>query len=662
MNDGVLVHSRTPLKLLLAIFLTTLPVVVSRADDAVITVDPHHVLGLLSPYMTGSCIEDVNHEVYGGIYSQMVFGESFQEPLQYDPKSNPLGFTKYWRIILQHGSTPGAITSRYSLSKDDPFVGSLSAHIETSSGSGVQGIVNAGLGRTGMNFIAGREYDGELAVRAKKPTDVLVEAVGLGGQKVYAKDTLHASSADWKVLSFRFTSTTSDSHGGFAILLPSPGSIDIGYAFLQSGSWGRFHNLPVRRDVAEKLVEQGVTVMRYGGSMINDPSYRWKNMIGPRAKRPPTHGTWYPYSSNGWGIPDFCAFCDAAGFLGIPAFNMGEAPQDMADFVEYAHGGPQTKWGAQRIADGNKSPFKVHVIELGNEEQVNGPYWQKFEPIARAIWSRDPRMILTVGDFHYDNVITDPFHFAGGAVDTLAAHQKILALAKEYGAEVWFDVHLGTQDVPASNALDPLLSYIHALQGLGNGAKFHVVTYELNANTHDLTRALANAKMIGMIERAGAEPVVTSANALQVDGQNDNGWDQGLLFMTPDKVWLQPPGYVTQMMSRNRLANVVQANCTDPNLDVTATASADGKSIALQVVNSGDTPKSVRIKFAGREILILLKISELTGALNAVNTAAALETIKPSEHLVEHGVLFDNNYTFAPHSFTVLSFRGGGVH
>ncbi len=34
----------------------------------------------LSRYLTGACIEDVNHEIYGGLYSQMLFGESFQEP------------------------------------------------------------------------------------------------------------------------------------------------------------------------------------------------------------------------------------------------------------------------------------------------------------------------------------------------------------------------------------------------------------------------------------------------------------------------------------------------------------------------------------------------------------------------------------------------------
>ena len=50
------------------------------------------VTGKISPYATGACIEDVNHEIYGGIYSQMVFGESFQEPA---PPSRSEGFTAY---------------------------------------------------------------------------------------------------------------------------------------------------------------------------------------------------------------------------------------------------------------------------------------------------------------------------------------------------------------------------------------------------------------------------------------------------------------------------------------------------------------------------------------------------------------------------------------
>ena len=54
---------------------------VHAADTVVnsIIVDVRDKTRPISPYMTGACIEDLNHEIYGGLYSQMVFGESFLE-------------------------------------------------------------------------------------------------------------------------------------------------------------------------------------------------------------------------------------------------------------------------------------------------------------------------------------------------------------------------------------------------------------------------------------------------------------------------------------------------------------------------------------------------------------------------------------------------------
>ena len=104
---------------------------------------------------------------------------------------------------------------------------------------------------------------------------------------------------------------------------------------------GRFKDLPDRKDVAEGLIGQGITVLRYGGSMVNSGEYRWKHMIGPRDRRPPYHGTWYPYSTDGWGILDFLNFCEAAGFLAVPAVNFDETPQDLADFVQTQRPGGQ---------------------------------------------------------------------------------------------------------------------------------------------------------------------------------------------------------------------------------------------------------------------------------------------------------------------------------
>jgi hypothetical protein len=67
------------------------------------------------------------------------------------------------------------------------------------------------------------------------------------------------------------------------------------------------------------------------------------------------------------------------------------------------------------------------------------------------------------------------------------------------------------------------------LDKLANGARHRVVVFELNANNHSQRRALANALAINAIERDGRLPITTSANCLQPDGQNDNGWDQGFL-------------------------------------------------------------------------------------------------------------------------------------
>src|SRR5690348_11880806 len=46
--------------------------------QATITVHSRQITNHVSRWMTGACLEDVNHEVYGGLYSQMIFGESFQ--------------------------------------------------------------------------------------------------------------------------------------------------------------------------------------------------------------------------------------------------------------------------------------------------------------------------------------------------------------------------------------------------------------------------------------------------------------------------------------------------------------------------------------------------------------------------------------------------------
>lgn len=802
------------------------------AAEAVISVDAARILGPVSPYLTGACIEDVNHEIYGGIYSQMIFGESFQEP----PAECPiLGFTAYdgdWRLadgellaaagagpklvshlppfgdgavgveiyfadrkpgnaglilrldkpgigadnfdgyevsldtganvvllgrhrhdwkllstapfeiplgqwialearlagktieVFVNGKsllryedeerpllagtialrpwqrearyrklwveiagrrqdipfeprrsdggpvsgqwrpvTRGKSQGRFALVTENPFAGLQSQQLEYISGEGEFGIENRGLNRQGLCLRAGKPYEGYLWIRAATPAEIWLTLEAADGGRRVAETCVTASADDWQRLDFTLTPTADVEEGRLAIALRKPGKIVLGHVFLQPGPWGRFKDLPNRRDVVAALIEQRLTVLRYGGSMINHPEYRWKKMFGPRDRRPPHQGTWNRYSSNGWGIFDFLDLCESAGFLAIPAINMGESPEDMADFMEYVNGTPDSTWGRRRSDDGHPQPYRLRYLQLGNEERIDDAYFERFRLLAEAIWAKDPQVTLVVGDFVYDHEIDDADHISGAAsrIQNLHGHKRILQLAKQAGREVVFDVHIGTDGPHASASLKALPSYVDALNKLAEGAKHNVVVFEFNSGNHALRRALGNAGAINAIERlAGRISIACSANCLQVDGQNDNGWDQGLLFMNACHVWPQPPYYVTQMVARHYQPLAVAAKTENAaSLDVSAKRSDDGRKLVLQVVNTSPQPVTARLElscFVPRKSTAILE--ELAGDLDAVNSATVPGKICPATKQWPHGMAAGApHYAFPAMSFTLLQFE-----
>ena len=800
---------------------------------AMIHVHADQTVARVSPFTTGACIEDVNHEIYGGLYSQMVFGESFQEP---PITANPPGFTSYggiWRIkagevlagagqgpkliyertklgegevsvelwfpdrtggnaglilkvdqpgvgadqftgyeialypdvgtlllgrhrqnwepirtvpcevpvnewitlsvrtkgrtievsvngrahltyedndhpladgkiglrtwqregrfrnlqisngqlkesipFVEPDSPTDAISGMWravrrgncegelSLINQSPFVGQQSQRIVWKSGEGEIGIENRGLNRRGMNFVADRSYVGVVWAKADQPSVLNVSLEDPTGGFTLTTTQVSVRSGDWQRLEFTLTPRTSHARGRLTLSLKQAGSVVLGYVALQPGEWGRFKGLPVRRDVSDALINQGLTVLRYGGSMVNCPDYRWKKMIGPRDRRPPYKGTWYPHSTNGWGVIDFLNFCEAAGFLCIPDLSIDESPEDMIDFVEYVNGPVDSPWGRRRAADGHPEPYRLKYLQLGNEEAVNEVYWQKFKPLAEAIWNRDPDIIPVVGDFAYGQHIVDPYDFPGApSIRSLAAHKQILDFAKQHGKPVWFDIHLGNDGLrEADPQIEVLGEFIDWLAKLSPGAQYRVCVFEENSNNHLWRRGLAHARTVNRLQRLGDKvPIICAANCLQPDGQNDNGWDQGLVFLSPSQVWMQSSASVTLMISRNNLPRCLAVECQSTNdaLDVTARLSEEGKVLGLQVVNSDDRPLLTRLKISGRDVRgQVVKISQISGHLEERNTEADPERIVPRDRewrpeVDEEGVL----YLVPAQSFSVLRFE-----
>jgi hypothetical protein len=619
----------------------------ARIPAAEVTIDVHadQDVGRVSRLLTGACIEDVNHEIYGGLYSQMIFGESFLEPPSKASATAYLDAVSGMWQAVRRGSPEGKLEL-----VSNAYEGHQAQRITMTGGAGEIGVVNRSLNHWGMNFVADRPYGVILSVRAEKAAATLTVALeNHDGSRTYAERKLDVAADQWSTLQFLLTPNAADSNGRFAVLLKQPGSVSVGYVHLEPGGWGRFKDLPVRRDVAEAMIDQGIKVLRYGGSMVNTEGYRWKKMTGMRDQRPAYSGTWYKYSTNGWGIFDFMDFCEAAGFEYVPDFNINESPSDMAEFVE-------------RVTGCYRERYHLKYIELGNEERVDDNYATKFEALALAIWAKDPKLILVVGDFQYEHKIVDPLRITGAdsKITSLAGQQRILKFAKQHGGEVWFDVHVWTEGPGRTVSLDALPSYIDAIDKLADGAKHRVVVFELNANNHDIRRALGNALAINAIERDGRLPICCSANGLQPDGQNDNGWDQGLLFFNPSKTWLQPPGYVTQMISRNYLPQAVKCAVQGGGpLDAVARRSEDGKTLVLQVVNATDQAAAATVHLNGfAPQKPAAKVTELSGPMNAVNTADQPNAVTPrSIDWQFKPTAGAASYTFPPRSLTIIRFE-----
>jgi hypothetical protein len=797
---------------------------VALAEGPGVTVHPDRVVHRVSRLLTGACLEDVNHEVYGGIYSQMLYGESFQEPA---PQAAIAGFRAYggeWRVeagevrasgpdgpklvsdaapfrdgevsvemllpeggpgkaglilrvsgagggvdefdgyevsldaqaqavtlgrhrhdwrhfgdvpcpvpagrwisvrvrlegsafdvwvdgrhVARHDDGPDALpagsvalrpwqrvahyrnlkvtvagreqalplaqpapvdaVSRmwrpvlrgtalggFEIVRREPMLGAQSQRIRFESGEGVVGIENRGLNRWGLHLQAGKPYEGVLLARVTSPTDLWVALEGGSGGIPTAETRIRVTPGKPRT-TFRLTPARTLDGARLTLELRAPGEVTLGYAALHPGAWGRLPGLPVRRDVADGLKRQGITVLRYGGSMINHPEYRWKKMIGPRELRPPCAGTWYPWSSNGWGIIDFMALCRAQGFVCIPAFNMGETPQDMADFIEYANGPADSPWGRKRVANGYGRPFGLKYLELGNEERVDAAYASTFARLAEAIWAKDRDIILVVGDFAYGDPITDPARITGAAsgIRDMEGHRAILDLAKRHNREVWFDVHIGTDGPGDSRDLAALPSYIAALGRLADGARHRVAVFEFNSGNHRQRRALSNAAAIAVCERLDL-PAVTSANCLQPDGQNDNAWDQGLLFLNLRSVWLQPPGWVTQMVSQATQPLLVEAEVTAVGLEATALRSEDGKRTTIRVLNRTGEAITCDVRVQGLRGRGRAMVRTLAAPLEAANSASDPNAVAPvtTEEAMRDGAV---RRTFPPTSFTVMQVR-----
>jgi alpha-L-arabinofuranosidase len=625
-------------------------------QQAQITLDASHTLNRIPHNIFGACIEDVNHEIYGGLYDQRIFGESFEEPpapsAPLAPPASPApGSSAPPSAKTVSGAWDPINTTAdgyFLLDSVDAYNGKQAQIIVHNGGQGVIGVANSGLNRWGIAVRKGNTYTGTVYLKGDNIADgVTVSLQGSNAQITYAHQTIKNITPTWQQYSFALTPDQNDNNARFTISIKSKGKLYIDQVTLKCKQ-EEFKGLPLRADIATAMQREGLNFVRYGGTMVNAEDYRWKHMIGPRDKRPPYKGHWYPYSTNGFGIEDFVQFCEAAGFEAAFAVNIEETPQDMADMVEYLKGDVSTQWGAQRSANGHPAPYKVKYIEIGNEEVIfHGDvaseyqhYIERFNLLQGAMHAKDTSM---------------KFICSAWWRPESPNMQKVFAGVN--GKAAYWDLHVDDDDPHAGRKVDSTLTQMEALfKSWDPQTRLRITIFEENGGHHDLARALGHASTLNAVRRHG-DFVLTScaANALQPLKQNDNDWDQGQVFFTPSQVWGMPPYYAQQMTVANYLPLHI-ATTTTGNIDVTAATSEDGKTVALYIVNPNNEPCTTRISLRNVNVSNgQAAVTQLAGPFAAENTPAEPTAIIPKMKKIDvkGGEL---NYTLPPASYTIIRF------
>lgn len=123
-----------------------------------------------------------------------------------------------------------------------------------------------------------------------------------------------------------------------------------------------------RNDVVAALKALKVPLVRWPGGCFAD-EYHWREGIGPRAKRPVKINThWGGVTEpNSFGTHEFMDFAELIGAEAYVSGNVGNGtPAEMAEWVEYMTS-PAGSLADERARNGRKEPWKLPFFGLGNE-------------------------------------------------------------------------------------------------------------------------------------------------------------------------------------------------------------------------------------------------------------------------------------------------------
>ena len=637
----------------------------SPAKEYVIYTDS--IKAHVQPTMYGIFFEDINMAADGGVYAELVKNRSFE----FSP--NLMGWTEHKR---NGGDGTVEVINRSLERPENPHVITLTVK----NPLGEYGLSNEGF--RGMGIKKGETYSFSVMARQHQASKIAlyIELVDQKGN-VIGKASLSPDAQNWQRYNVKFKANVTTDKGRLFLWAKNTGAIDLDMISLFPVHTWKNRPGGLRADLVQKLYDLKPGFLRFPGGCIVEGRdltnrYQWKKTIGDIDKRESIINRWNVefkhrltsdyYQTFGLGFMEYFMLAEDIGAEPLPILNCGMACQfnsgqlvpldqldpylqDALDLIEFANGGPDTKWGKLRADLGHPAPFNLKMIGVGNE-QWGEQYIERWKIFEKVIKQKYPyiKLVSSVGP--------DP---EGKKFDLLNStfrnlHADILD-EHYYRAPQWF--------------LDNVKRYDHYDR---QGPKIFAGEYAAQSvaiasplNKNNWQCAMSEAAFMTGLERNA--DVVNMASYAPLFAHVD-GWQ-----WTPDLIWFDnlrsygtPNYYVQQLYSLNKGTEVVpvkldgQAVTGQGGAYSSAVLDSKTKELVVKFVNTGKDTQSVNFlikgsgQVKGEGTLTVLQSDKL----DAVNSIEAPDVVAPK---IQKLLLKGNNInlTLKPYSFNVIRVKMG---
>ncbi len=634
-----------------------------------ITVDGSAPRTAISPTLYGIFTEEINHAFEGGMYAEMVQNRDFEANdlpegarwagnlirTKADWQERKGTGNELWAWSLdERGGALGrkTLTVEHPLSEQNPH--SIRIDVEKLGSGNGAGLALINSGFWGMRFEAGKRYNLSFFARTAPGKSVDANAVlqSANGHERYShSETMHLSG-DWKQYTAVLTPTLSDTTGVLALQFASTGSVWLDVVSLFPEETYKHRVNGVRSDLMQVLANLHPAFVRFPGGAVSgglnlDDRFQWRTSVGPISQRKGMFDLWGYYSTSGFGFHEYLQLIEDLGAQALYVCNPGFSdtyrhaeyakPDDVPAFVqeamdalEYALGPVDSKYGAQRAANGHPAPFPLRYVEIGNETS-DAVYQHNYALFYTAIKGKYPQL-----------TIISP---------------------QELGATMPLDVKVEMLDHHEFGTPEKLYADSNFFDSKDrSGPRYFVGEYavETGVGQGNLRGALAEAAWMLGLER-NSDLVRMASYAPLLTNVNDNAWPVNLISFDKTRVAPRSSYWVQKMFADNRpdeaLRTSVSPELPPTNAEVYALGGFDKqkKQVVLKLVNRAAEFSTVKVNLV--QLGAMRTIAEITILSNddaaAENSIDDLHLIEPRRSTAPiDGSSF--SYTLRPNSLTVL--------